>query len=187
LYTLHILKSKTTNLNLQVTLQDNLVLLRPLKSEDYEALYEVARDPLIWEQHPSFDRYKPDVFSHFFDESIKSEGALVIIDRKTDKIIGSSRYKRSAQDDQVIEIGWTFLARNYWGGVYNGSVKKLMIAHAFSEFNSIVFYIGNKNFRSQKAVEKIGAKLLPAEKMPHLVSDKENTLCYILSNNKTEV
>ncbi len=44
-------------LNRQPTLEDELVRLRPLEEADSEALYEVAQDPLIWEQHPS-DRYQ---------------------------------------------------------------------------------------------------------------------------------
>ena len=50
-------------MNLQPTLQNDLIILRPLRENDFEALYEVAKDPLIWEQHPSRERYKREVYS----------------------------------------------------------------------------------------------------------------------------
>ena len=56
-----------------------------------------------------------------------------------------------------VEIGWTFLARSHWGGLYNGEMKRLMIRHAFRFVESVVFLIGPQNLRSQRAVEKIGA------------------------------
>jgi hypothetical protein len=57
----------------------------------------------------------------------------------------------------VIEIGWTFLARRYWGGRYNGEMKRLMLEHAFQTVDEVVFIIGPENHRSRRAVEKIGA------------------------------
>ncbi len=56
-----------------------------------------------------------------------------------------------------MEIGWTFLARKYWGGLYNRELKDLMLAHAFRFVETVVFYVGENNIRSQKATEKIGA------------------------------
>jgi len=52
--------------NLQPVFKGELLELRPLRPEDFDALYAVASDPLIWEQHPSNDRYKKDVFEGFF-------------------------------------------------------------------------------------------------------------------------
>jgi len=121
----------------------------------------VASDPLIWEQHPASDRYREDVFREFFREALETGSAFVVIDRKTDRIIGSSRYHLIDQQgfdrsESVVEIGWTFLARAYWGGNYNGELKRLMLDHAFRFVERVVFVIGVTNFRSQKALEKIG-------------------------------
>ena len=141
---------------LQPHLVGELLEVRPLKPEDWESLFAVASDPLIWEQHPAQDRYKEEVFREFFREALESGGALVVIDRKTQKIIGSSRYFGFDAGKREIEIGWTFLARSHWGGKYNGELKRLMLEHAFRFVESVVFLIGPTNFRSQKAVEKIG-------------------------------
>src|SRR5881396_1372635 len=142
--------------NLQPTLTGELLELRPLRQDDWAALFAVASDPLIWEQHPDSDRYKEDVFRQFFADALNSGGALVAIDRATGQIIGSSRYHGFDATERLVEIGWTFLARRYWGGRYNGEMKRLMLQHAFETVERVIFVIGPENRRSRRAVEKIG-------------------------------
>lgn len=153
-------KNQRETFELQPHLVGELLEVRPLKPEDWESLFAVASDPLVWEQHPASDRYKEEVFREFFREALESGGALVVVDRKTQKIIGSSRYFRFDPEKLEIEIGWTFLARSYWGGTYNGELKRLMLEHAFKFVESVVFLIGAMNVRSQKAVEKIGGVMM---------------------------
>ncbi len=146
---------------LQPTLQGELLTLRPLRPDDGEALYAVASDPLIWEQHPASDRYEEDVFREFFRVALESGGAFVVLDGKDLKagretIIGSSRYFGYNEAQSEIEIGWTFLARAYWGGRYNREMKQLMLRHAFQFVERVVFLVGPRNLRSQRAMEKIG-------------------------------
>ena len=141
---------------LQPVLQGELLSLRPLRPEDLPDLYAVASDPLIWEQHPANDRYKEEVFKEFFREALESGGALIAIDSKDGRVIGSSRFHGYDPGKSEIEIGWTFLARSHWGGAYNREMKKLMLRHAFRFVNSVVFLVGPENVRSQKAMEKIG-------------------------------
>jgi RimJ/RimL family protein N-acetyltransferase len=143
--------------DLQPNLKDELIELCPLTREDWDELFAVASDPLIWEQHPENDRYKADVFQVFFREAMESGGAFVIIDKKSQRIIGSTRFYGYDRNKSEIEIGWTFLARKYWGGRYNAEMKQLMLAHAFKFVETVVFYVGENNVRSQKAMEKIGA------------------------------
>jgi RimJ/RimL family protein N-acetyltransferase len=142
--------------DLQPVLQGKLLALRPLRPEDLQDLYAVASDPLIWEQHPVKDRYQEGVFREFFREAVESGGALVAIDSTVGQIIGSSRYHGYDQEKSEIEIGWTFLARSRWGGVYNREMKQLMLRHAFKFVNNVIFLVGPQNLRSQRAVEKIG-------------------------------
>lgn len=145
-------------MNLQPTLENELITLRPLRENDFEPLYEVAKDPLIWEQHPDKNRYKKENFKRLYDEFIESRGTLIVIDSKTGQVIGASRYHGYNKDKSEIEIGWTFLARSYWGGTYNKEMKRLMLEHAFKFVDNVVFLVGLENIRSQKAVEKIGGK-----------------------------
>jgi RimJ/RimL family protein N-acetyltransferase len=142
--------------DLQPTLRGKLLSLRPLRPEDFQDLFAVASDPLIWEQHPNSDRYQEEVFRKFFADAIASGGALVAIDSKDGRVIGSSRFNGYDQEKSEIEIGWTFLARSHWGGIYNGEMKQLMMQHAFQFAQNVNFVIGPRNFRSRKAVEKIG-------------------------------
>ena len=143
--------------DLQPHLKGELIELRPLKPNDWDELFAVASDPLIWEQHPEPDRYKEDVFRVFFKEAMESGGAFVIVDRETQHIIGSTRFYGYDPEKSEIEIGWTFLARQYWGGRYNSEMKRLLLNHAFRFVESVVFFVGEHNVRSQKAMEKIGA------------------------------
>ena len=146
----------TMTFDLQPTLKGKLLELRPLRASDFTDLYAVASDPLIWEQHPVKDRCKEDVFKGFFQESLDSGGALIAIDSKTSQVIGSSRFHGYDQHKSEVEIGWTFLARSHWGGVYNREMKELMLRHAFTFVEHVLFLVGPHNFRSQRAVEKIG-------------------------------
>lgn len=138
----------------QPTLAGQLLELRPLHPDDWGALFAVASDPLIWEQHPESDRYNEDVFRQFFADALNSGGALVAIDRATGQIIGSSRYHGFDATESLVEIGWTFLGRRYWGGRYNGEMKRLMLEHAFKTVDQVLFIIGPENRRSRRAVRR---------------------------------
>ena len=141
----------------QPILKGDIVELRPLRSDDYGALYAIAADPLIWEQHPVKTRHESEGFLEFFQESLLSGGALLALDAEEQRVIGSSRFHGYDEERSEVEIGWSFLARSHWGGTYNGQMKELMLQHAFRFVNCVVFLIGPKNLRSQRAAEKIGA------------------------------
>ena len=140
----------------QLVLKGERVELRPLCAGDYEALYAVAADPLIWEQHPVPDRHEEGRFREFFREALECGGTPVALDAKTQQVIGATRFHGYDEAKSEVEIGWTFLARSHWGGVYNGEMKRLMLQHAFRFVDNVVFLVGPQNLRSQRAVEKIG-------------------------------
>lgn len=142
--------------DVQPVLSGALVELRPLRPDDFDALYAVASDPLLWEQHPASDRYQEPVFREFFREAIASGGAFLVLDRATGTVIGSSRYFGHDPVRREVEIGWTFLARSHWGGRYNGEMKRLMLDHAFRFVDRAIFLIGAKNLRSQRAIQQVG-------------------------------
>src|ERR1051325_6745577 len=97
--------------DLQPTLHGHLIDVRPLEPADFESLFAAASDPLIWEQHPDRDRYKREVFQKFFDTGMECKGAFAVIDRKSARVIGSSRYCNLDPAKREVEIGWTFLER----------------------------------------------------------------------------
>lgn len=155
-----------SRIDLQPTLKGELLELRPLRPADFEALYAAASDPGIWEQHPEPDRYKREVFQRYFDGALESKGALVAIEKKTGRIIGSSHYHNFYPEQGEIEIGYTFLERAFWGGKYNGEMKSLMVKHALGFVDRVVFAAGATNLRSQKALEKIGARFFKNDARP---------------------
>ena len=147
-------------MNRQPVLEGEQLHLRPLRADDWAALFAVASDPLIWAVHPHHNRWQEATFRAFFDDALAQGGALVAIDRANGAVIGSSRFQAydPAQGGSV-EIGWTFLARSHWGGAYNRELKRLMLAHAFGAVERVDFRIGEANLRSRRALEKIGGRL----------------------------
>jgi RimJ/RimL family protein N-acetyltransferase len=141
---------------LQPTLVGRRILIRAITDSDWDEMFAAAADPKVWEVHPVHDRYKEPVFREFFEGALASGSAFSFVDRQTGKVVGSSRYYGHDPVAREIEIGWTFLARAYWGGSYNAEVKKLMLDHAFTFVDTVVFWVGETNWRSQRAMEKIG-------------------------------
>src|SRR5215475_1538614 len=109
--------------DLQPHLKGDLIELRPLIPEDWDNLFAAASDPLIWKQHPESDRYTEEVFKTFFKGAVESGGAFAVIDTRSRQVIGSTRFHGYDPETSEVEIGWTFLARKYWGGLHNREMK----------------------------------------------------------------
>jgi RimJ/RimL family protein N-acetyltransferase len=146
-----------TRCDWQPTIRGALVLLEPLQAGDFEALYAVASDPLIWEQHPEHTRWQREVFTGFFQGAMQSGSALLIRDAVTGDVIGSSRFYEWDANAGEVAIGYTFLARSHWGGGVNGELKRLMLDHALRYAQRVWFHVGTANHRSRRALAKIGA------------------------------
>lgn len=145
------------SIDLQPTLEGDLVILRPVREEDFDALHAAASDPLIWEQHPQRERWRREVFAEYFRGAVASRSAFVVIERATGRIIGCTRYHGHNPVTREIEIGWTFLMRSHWGGRFNREMKRLMLDHAFEFVDSVIFLVAPNNIRSQTAVQRLGA------------------------------
>jgi RimJ/RimL family protein N-acetyltransferase len=157
----------------QPRLQGALLHMRPVTLQDWAPLYAVGSDPEVWAVHPASDRWREEVFRAYFEEGLASGGALVAVDNASGQIIGWSRYMTGLVEPGEIEVGATFLGRPWWGGAYNGEMKRLMLAHAFEFVDRVILRIGETNGRSRRAAEKIGARLQPGrraeEPMPGVV------------------
>ena len=145
---------------LQPTLHNPWVKIEPLAADDFEALYSVASDPLIWAQHPNKNRYQRDVFATYFKGAIESGGAVRVLDAPSGALIGCSRYYEWDEAARSVAIGYTFIARQYWGGPTNRALKTLMLDHAFSFVDRVIFHVGAANLRSRRAMEKLGGVLI---------------------------
>lgn len=145
---------------LQPDIEGETIRIRPLLASDRGAFVKAGSDPAIWAQHPASDRHEPDKIARFFEEALASGGAIIIEERASNCVIGSSRYHALDIERGHVEIGWTFLARDHWGGATNRELKSLMLKHAFAHVPVVRFKIGSQNMRSRRAIEKIGGQLV---------------------------
>lgn len=168
-------------MELQPTIENDLVLLRPVNEDDLEPLFQVASDPLIWNQH-RFKRYLRSEFETFFNEMIRSKSALIIKDQLNGHIIGSSGFKKITGFTDGLEIGGTFIARDYWGSLYNRTVKKMMINHALHYVDYVLFHVHKANIRSQKAVEKLNGLKVSSSEFKQIPLKSKDHLRYLICN-----
>jgi len=162
-------------------LKNELIQLIPLHETDFEELYAVASDPLVWEQHPNKLRYQRDVFQNYFEGAMLSHGAFLIRDAKTNEVVGSSRFYDYSKEDNSVLIGYTFIGRKFWGNGYNKTLKKIMLGYAFENVNKVYFHIGAFNIRSQKAIEKIGAVKVDEFEVEYYGEDSKLNFVYLIS------
>lgn len=149
--------------SIQFALENERVQLIPLKEDDFEQLYSVASDPHIWQMHPNKDRYQQPVFRTFFEGAMQSGGAFLCRALPAGELAGSTRFYNYNAADNSIFIGYTFYATKHWGTGLNTAVKHLMLDYIFRFVDLVYFHIGAENYRSQKAIEKLGAVPLRQE------------------------
>lgn len=171
--------------NLQPILENDLCVLYPLEEKDFDALYEAASDPKIWEQHPNKDRWKKEVFEKFFEGAIKSRGAFKIIDKQTEKVIGSTRFYDYSETDDSIFIGYTFYAVSCWGKGFNQSVKNTMLDYVFDYVSKVKFHIGSENIRSQIAISRLNAEKIDEEVVAYFGESPKLNFVYQIEKKQT--
>jgi len=170
--------------NIQPTLENEQVILYPLKEDDFEVLYQVASDPLVWEQHPNKDRWKRDVFQTFFDGALQSKGAFKIVHKETGEVMGSTRiYDYDAADNSIL-IGYTFYGRKYWGKGLNRSVKKMMLEYLFQYVSAVHFHIGAQNIRSQIAISRLGALKASEQEVAYFGEKPKLNFVYVIEKEQ---
>ncbi len=148
-------------------LEGQTLRLRPIRVDEFEALYAVSSDPLVWAQHPARQRFERAVFEEWFAEALVQH-ALIVEERATGRVIGSTRFYEWNPSACAVAIGYTFLARDHWGGATNAEKKGLMLAHAFKWANTVWFHVNKDNARSRKAMEKIGGRY--SHEAPHVIN-----------------
>lgn len=165
-------------------LKNETILIEPLQEVDFEELYLVASDPLVWEQHPNKLRYQRDVFQNYFEGAMLSKGAFLVRNTKTNEVIGSSRYYDYNEKEKTVLIGYTFIGRNFWGNGFNKALKKLMLDYAFQFVDKVYFHVGANNYRSQKAIEKIGAIKVAEFEVEYYGEDSKLNFVYLIQKSK---
>lgn len=164
-------------------LRNDLVTLTPLQEADFETLYAVASDPLIWEQHPNPDRYRPEVFATFFRGALESGGALLIRDTASGDVVGSSRFYDLDTGAKELKIGYTFFSRSVWGKGYNPAAKSLMLNHAFTFVDQVIFHVGINNRRSRIAMARLGAEMLGEMEVAYYGEPPRTNAVYLIDRD----
>lgn len=164
--------------DLQPTLVGPQLTLRPLCRDDLEPLYAIASDPLLWALHPEQDRWQRPVFKQLFASCLELGGALAVIHTATGRLIGSSSFYDYNPEQSEVVIGYTYLARDYWGGAANRELKTLMLQHAYRHVQQVWFHVGTHNLRSRRAMEKIGAQLSHAIVVPNAAGIPRDMVVY---------
>lgn len=166
------------NFSIQPELENNKYQLIPLSQGDFEALYEVASDPKVWEQHPNKDRYKREVFENFFKGAMESQGAFKIVEKSSGDVLGSTRFYDFDESKNSIFIGYTFYGTKCWGKGINPQIKKLMLDYIFQYVDTVHFHIGKENFRSQTALERLGGKKIKEEEVAYFGEPTRTNFVY---------
>jgi N-acetyltransferase len=147
-------------MNIKNKLENENFIIKQLRNNDFNLLYNIGKNKKIWEQHPENDRWKKEKFYVFFQNGIKNQfGIYGIFDKSNNNIIGSSRFYSYNKKENSVKIGFTFLSPKHWGVNTNLQIKTLMLGYAFNYVENVYFDIGKNNIRSRKAIEKIGATL----------------------------
>lgn len=160
-------------------LEDEFLRLEILKPQDFENLFAVASDPLIWEQHPVKNRFEETEFRTFFDQAILERTSYLVKTKENEQVIGSSRFYGYLPAYRALAVGFTFLSRNFWGGKANLHLKKLMLNEAFKHVDTIYFHVGIENTRSQIAIKRLGAELAN-DAEPYKTDLTQNSLVFLL-------
>lgn len=150
--------------NTPVTLQGKWARLEPLTLDHAPQLFDVARDDEIWRYMPvPTPKSVDDVCAWIQDAlNLQAHGLFLpfaIIDRATEKAIGSTRFLDISEHNRHVEIGWTWLGKNFWRTPLNSECKYLLLRHAFETLGCIrvSFKTDLRNERSQRAIERLGA------------------------------
>jgi len=146
------------------TLSGKTIELRPLEEEHFLELTALASEKRIWE-HYTMDGSNAERFSEAMAEALEEREAgrqypLVVIHKGENKIIGSTRLLHIQPAHRKLEIGWTWLHPNYWGGPMNRECKDLLLTFCFERLNCVRVQLKTDelNVRSRKAIEKIGGQ-----------------------------
>lgn len=148
-----------------IVLSTDKVALEPLTEEHIQALTEVNSDADIWKWFSADLSGDDDMISWMHDRLSESDQgskiSFAVRDLSTNKIAGTTSYGHIEWDEHVIEIGWTWLGKSFFGSGINKHMKFLMLSHAFEEMEieRVEIRTDEINARSRRAIEKIGAEL----------------------------
>lgn len=168
------------------TLENNYVKLTLLDLSNYKHLKDIAKTKDLIFYSPSdistdekLRIYVQDAVDGYYN---KTTIPFIIYDKTKKMYAGSTRFGLIDWNNTVLHIGWTWIGKEFQGSGLNIQMKFLMLQYAFEtlKFDKVEFRIDERNIRSRKAVEKIGATLEGILRKDTLMLDgfKRSTSCY---------
>lgn len=147
-----------------VFLEGSGVRLEPLTKRHAGDLLRAASEPAIWRWMPSLISSQDDLERWIGDalnaQSAGSEYPFAVVDTRSRRAIGSTRYMDVSEAHRGVEVGWTWYAHSTWGTSVNPACKYLLLRHAFERWGAIRLYLktDSLNERSRAAILKLGAR-----------------------------
>ncbi|NNJ88295.1 MAG: GNAT family N-acetyltransferase [Eudoraea sp.] len=169
-----------------ITLENDHVTLIPLTLYNYKQLTSIALQPKLVQYSPSYIEsvasLKKYVIIALKQREQNTSIPFLVYSKAHDTAAGCTRFMNIDWKNKVLHIGATWLGYEFHGTGINTQMKNLMINYAFDSlhFEKVEFRIDERNIRSRKAVEKLGAILEGIlRKNVYLQNGfKRNTCCY---------
>ncbi|WP_224483002.1 GNAT family N-acetyltransferase [Robertkochia aurantiaca] len=167
-------------------LENQIARLEPLTMSNFKYLLPIAGEKEILKYSPSdistFSKLRAYVTEALEEANQDKALPFIILDKRSGKVAGSTRFGHIDLKQRKLHIGWTWLGQEFRGTGLNKAVKELMINYAFGEMRmeKIEFRVDERNLRSRRALEKLGVKLEGILRKDIYLSDgyKRNTCCY---------
>ncbi|WP_342575673.1 GNAT family protein [Solibacillus sp. FSL K6-1781] len=147
----------------EIIVENDIVKLRPVQMSDIEAIANAANDERIWE-HMSVTLLTQEAVENYIENAIKEREKgisymFAVIEKKTDNIVGCTSFLDISFPHKRLEIGATWYNPTVWRSAINTNCKFLLFQYCFEvlNLNRIQIKTGHENYRSQKAIERIGA------------------------------
>jgi RimJ/RimL family protein N-acetyltransferase len=147
-----------------VTVEGQHVRLEPLRKEHLAGLAEVGLDPELWRWIPTAVRTREEMAAYIETALQEEERGMslpfALAEKATGRAIGSTRYGNIDRTHHRVEIGWTWVARDWQRTAVNTEAKYLLLRHAFESFGCmrVELKTDSLNERSRAAILRIGAK-----------------------------
>lgn len=145
-------------------LKGETVDLIPLEKEYFPEIIQRANDKRIWEFYPydgtNYERIQGLLNGYLINREEGHEYPFVIFHKGDNKIIGCTHLREMVQRHKKLEVGSTWLHPDYWKTRINPECKFMLLQFCFETLDCmrVMLRANDKNIRSRKAIEKIGAK-----------------------------
>ncbi len=177
---------------LPITLEGNQVLIRPMTLQDKDQLVEAASDGSLWNlwytSVPTPEKMESYILTALTEQEEKKSLPFIIIRKKDQKIVGTTRYMNIESVIRRLEIGSTWYAKSSQRTGVNTESKYLLLKHAFESLGCLAVELRTHwiNHQSRAAIERLGAKLDGVLRNHRIASDGtlRDTVVYSILNSE---